>query len=65
MVVDIPPRAQVNGYEQMLEAMATLDLARIERRPNANKALESAIPDHCIRAFIGQNVVINSNTEPY
>ena len=52
MVIDILPRAQVNGYEQMLEAMATLDLARIERRPNTNKALESAIPDHRIRAFV-------------
>jgi len=52
MVVDIAPGAQVNGYEQMLEAMATLDLARIERRPSANKALESAIPDHCSLAFV-------------
>ena len=52
MVADIAPRAQVNGYEQMLEAMATLDLARIERRSNTNKALEPAIPDHRIRAFV-------------
>jgi pimeloyl-ACP methyl ester carboxylesterase len=57
-VVDIAPvdygtRGEFEGY---VEAMQSLDLATLERRADAEAALEPAVPDRTVRDFLLQNL---------
>ena len=57
-VVDIAPvdyrgRSEFEGY---VEAMQALDLGALERRADAEAALEPAVPDRTVRDFLLQNL---------
>ena len=57
-VVDIAPvdyggRGEFEGY---IEAMQALDLDALERRADADAALEPAVPDRTVREFLLQNL---------
>ena len=57
-VVDVSPvayrsRSEFSGY---IEAMQAVDLSRLERRADADAALQEAVPDLTIRSFLLQNL---------
>ncbi|KQW48310.1 esterase [Nocardioides sp. Root1257] len=57
-VVDVSPvayrtRSEFSGY---IEAMQAVDLTRLERRAEADAALQDAVPDPTIRSFLLQNL---------
>ena len=57
-VVDIAPvdyhgRSEFEGY---VEAMQALDLASLERRADADAALQEAVPEQTVRDFLLQNL---------
>ncbi len=57
-MVDIAPvdyggRGEFEGY---VEAMQALDLGSLERRADADAALEPAVPDRTVRDFLLQNL---------
>jgi pimeloyl-ACP methyl ester carboxylesterase len=57
VVVDIAPSVSSHDHLPVLEAMASLDTTRIERRSEAEHMLEAAIPDAGMRMFVLQNLV--------
>ncbi|MGZ0186519.1 MAG: alpha/beta fold hydrolase, partial [Alphaproteobacteria bacterium] len=61
VVADIAPVAYERGgrtsFLDYIDAMAALDLAAVERRADADRALAEAIPDRAIRGFLLQNLV--------
>lgn len=58
VVVDIAPVAStsVGQFEQLLGALATLDLDRLESRGQADERLRELIPNETVRAFLLQNL---------
>ena len=57
-VVDVSPvdyeeRSEFSGY---IEALLGLDLARLERRSDADAALTEAVPNSTVRSFLLQNL---------
>lgn len=56
VVVDIAPVASDHDHLPILRAMAELDLERVERRSDAERMLEAAIPDAGMRMFVLQNL---------
>src|SRR4051812_13173592 len=57
-VVDVAPvdyesRSEFAGY---IEAMLALDLSTLERRSDADAALEPAVPNRTVRSFLLQNL---------
>lgn len=57
VVVDIAPGVSHHEHLPWLRAMASLDLARVTRRADADAMLAHAIPDAALRAFLLQNLV--------
>jgi pimeloyl-ACP methyl ester carboxylesterase len=58
VVVDVSPvpydhATEFAGY---IEAMRAIDLDTLERRSQAEKALEDAVPDHTVRGFLLQSL---------
>jgi pimeloyl-ACP methyl ester carboxylesterase len=60
VVVDVAPTASAHDHLPWLRAMAGLDLTRVTRRADADRLLESSVPDAAMRQFLLQNLV-NSN----
>ena len=56
IVVDIAPRAYQPGHDEILDAMAALDLSSYSNRAEINRALDSRIPDLRVRQFILTNL---------
>jgi esterase len=56
VVVDIAPTVSRHDHLPELRAMASLDLARIGRRADAETMLAAAIPDTAMRQFLLQNL---------
>lgn len=58
VVVDISPTHRDGGGEfvHLLDSLAALDLATLERRSDADAALHSSIPDATVRGFLLQNL---------
>src|SRR3954451_13080280 len=57
-VVDVSPvayrtQSEFSGY---IEALLAVDLSRLERRGEADAALQDAVPDPTIRSFLLQNL---------
>ena len=62
VVADIAPVAYTHGYSAIFDAIAALDIDRIERRKQADEQLARFIPDNGMRLFLLQNLVIDSGT---
>lgn len=59
VVVDISPTAAVGGrgeFQHLLESLASVDLAQLERRADAGAVLKSPIPNDAVRGFLLQNL---------
>ena len=58
VVVDIAPVASggAGEFEHLLDSLAGLDLATIERRADADAALEAQVDDERVRGFLLQNL---------
>jgi len=58
VVVDIAPvpSSDVSQFEQLLGALATLDLATLTSRSDADERLQELIGDSTVRAFLLQNL---------
>lgn len=57
VVVDIAPVSYPDRFADMIDAMLALDLERVSRRSEAERALEDAIPEKSVRLFVLQNLV--------
>ncbi|WP_417243338.1 alpha/beta fold hydrolase [Celeribacter sp.] len=57
IVADISPVAYSHDNTHLIHAMRDLDLTDIDRRSEADAALEDAIPDAGVRAFLLQSLV--------
>ncbi|MFT8394588.1 alpha/beta fold hydrolase [Propionibacterium sp.] len=57
-VVDIAPVSYSDSdyFENLLDAMAGLDLTALDSRGDADRALSTAIPDERVRGFVLQNL---------
>jgi pimeloyl-ACP methyl ester carboxylesterase len=57
-VVDVSPVAYEGAREfaRYIEAMQAIDLTRLERRSDADAALEAAVPSATVRGFLLQNL---------
>jgi pimeloyl-ACP methyl ester carboxylesterase len=58
VVADIAPVRYGHSHLAMLDAMAALDLSAIQRRSDAERMLEPAVPERPMRAFLSQNLEI-------
>ena len=56
-VVDIAPVAYAETHQAIVDALQSLDLDGISRRADADAALQPAVPEAGIRAFLLQNLV--------
>lgn len=56
VVADIAPVAYPPALETYIEAMRAVDLARVDRRDQADAALAPAVPEPGIRSFLLQNL---------
>src|SRR6056297_358673 len=56
IVADIAPVAYEHSQIQYIEAMKAVDLSRVERRSDADRALATGIEDQGIRAFLLQSL---------
>ncbi len=56
IVVDISPRAYAAGHDEILDAMASLDLSLYSTRAEIERALEGRIPEERVRQFILTNL---------
>ena len=57
VVVDIAPVASEENHTSLIDAMQNLDLARIERRADADRDLRESIPEPGVRQFLLQNLI--------
>ena len=64
VVADIAPVSYQHEYNDMVEAVLALDLAKIGSRKSADLALASDIPDQRIRLFLLQNLAFDRES-PY
>jgi pimeloyl-ACP methyl ester carboxylesterase len=60
VVVDVAPGTYPVAYLPYVRAMRALDLASLARRSDADKALAGSVADPIERAFLLQNLVLNS-----
>ena len=58
IVADVAPVVYDHSHADTLAAMAALDLSRITRRADADRALRDSIPNAALRAFVAQNLAI-------
>jgi pimeloyl-ACP methyl ester carboxylesterase len=58
VVADMSPVVyeRVGGFKTYVDAMQSLDLARITRREEADAGMQEAVPDPTIRGFLLQNL---------
>jgi pimeloyl-ACP methyl ester carboxylesterase len=56
VVVDIAPVAYPHSHRSLVASMKALDLAALRNRRDAERALESDIPDKAFRQFLLQNL---------
>lgn len=56
VVVDIAPVEYHHGFEAFIDAMLGADLKGVVRRAEVDKAIEAAVPDQAVRAFLLQNL---------
>lgn len=56
VVVDIAPKPYRGGHEEIFQVLKALDLSKIERRSEAEKALSASIEDRSIRQFLLKNL---------
>lgn len=56
IVADIAPVAYSHTQQDVIDAMRSVDLAMVSRRSDAEPALEEAIPEPALRAFLLQNL---------
>lgn len=61
VVADIGPVAYRHDYDDLIDAVMSLDLARLGNRKQADLALTEGIPDPRIRMFLLQNLVVDAN----
>lgn len=59
IVVDIAPKAYPVHHHQIIEGLKALDLAKIERRSEADKLLSASIPQDDTRQFLLKNITRN------
>ena len=59
IVVDIAPAPNQHDFDNLLEAMKSLDTENLQRRTDADDALSSRVPDAALRQFLLQNLVAN------
>ena len=62
VVVDIAPVRYRHGFRSLLEALAGLDLAGIDRRSAADDRLAESVPDAALRGFLLQNLVLRDGS---
>ena len=60
IVADVAPVVYDHSHADTLAAMAALDLSRITRRADADRALRDSIPNAALRAFVAQNLARQS-----
>jgi len=58
IVADVAPVVYDHSHADTLAAMAALDLSRITRRADADRALRDSIPNAALRAVVAQNLAI-------
>lgn len=58
VVVDISPGDSDGSgeFEHLLDSLAAIDLAKVERRSEADEALQEPIPNRTVRGFLLQNL---------
>lgn len=56
IIADIGPVAYQQSYDEFIDAMRALPLADTTRRSDVDKALQPAVPDPGMRAFLMQNL---------
>ena len=56
VVVDIAPVAYPHSHQSLVASMKALDLAALRNRRDADRALESDMPDKALRQFLLQNL---------
>ena len=56
-VVDIAPVAYRHDHDSLVAAMRSVDLARVERRGDAEAQLYATVHDPSVRAFLLQNLI--------
>jgi esterase len=57
VVVDVAPVAYADTFGALIEAMRQVDLAAVQRRADADRQLQAAVPDAVLRNFLLQNLV--------
>lgn len=60
LVIDIAPVRYPDRFNDMIDAMLSLNMDQIRRRTDADRALAAAIPEEAIRLFILQNLVFQN-----
>jgi esterase len=59
VVVDVAPMVYNHSFDDYIDAMRGVDLARVTRRAEVDAALARTIPDFGVRAFLMQNLARN------
>ena len=59
IVADIAPRAYDHSQRELIAAMRAVDLARVERRSDADAQMAEAVPDRAVRAFLLQSLDVD------
>lgn len=57
VVVDVAPVAYGHSFMPLIDAVRRLDLARIDRRADADRLLAAELPEPAVRALLLQNLV--------
>lgn len=60
IVADIAPVAYGHSHDSYVDAMRAIDLTSIQRRGDADAALEDAVPEAGIRGFLLHNLVLGN-----
>lgn len=65
VVVDMAPKTYQGGHEEIMHALADLDLDKIESRRQAQEQLESRIANLAIRQFLLKNLTRDTEADKY
>lgn len=65
VVVDMAPKTYHGGHEEILSALADLDLAQIDSRREAQEQLEARIQSLGVRQFLLKNLTRDTEQERY
>jgi len=65
IIVDIGSKAYKGNHNSIFEAFNSLDLSSIENRKQADKALETILPEFSVRQFILKNLARNADGQYY